>query len=46
VGLLTKVWESGALRGAPAEEAFFVPCDHAATTPDDIKSGRLTWWWA
>jgi hypothetical protein len=38
---LTRVWHSGALMGATAEEAFFVKCDRTTMTQDDIDNGRL-----
>lgn len=38
---LTRVWHSGALMGATAEEAFFVKCDRSTMTQDDIDNGRL-----
>jgi phage tail sheath protein FI len=38
---LTRVWKSGALMGATAEEAFFVKCDRTTMTQDDIDNGRL-----
>jgi hypothetical protein len=38
---LVRVWRSGALVGATAEEAFFVKCDRTTMTQDDIDNGRL-----
>jgi phage tail sheath protein FI len=38
---LTTVWRSGALQGSKASEAFFVKCDYATMTQDDIDNGRL-----
>jgi Bacteriophage tail sheath protein len=38
---LTSVWQSGALMGTSAEEAFFVTCDRTTMTQDDIDNGRL-----
>jgi phage tail sheath protein FI len=38
---LIRVWRSGALMGATAEEAFFVKCDRTTMTQDDIDNGRL-----
>ena len=38
---LTAEWRSGALKGASAEEAFFVRCDRTTMTQQDIDNGRL-----
>lgn len=38
---LGSLWRSGALRGAKAEEAFYVKCDDTTTTPTDAANGRL-----
>lgn len=38
---LTGVWHDGALMGKKPEEAFFVKCDRATMTQDDIDNGRL-----
>src|SRR6185369_16986655 len=38
---LNRVWRSGALRGATADEAYFVRCDRTTMTQDDIDHGRL-----
>ena len=34
-------WQSGALKGATPEEAFFVRCDRTTMTQQDIDNGRL-----
>lgn len=39
---LTRVWESGALKGATREEAFFVRCDDQTNTPEAINAGIVT----
>lgn len=41
VNFLLTLWRNGALAGAKPEEAFFVQCDRATMTQDDIDSGRL-----
>jgi uncharacterized protein len=38
---LTAVWQSGALEGTKAEEAFFVKVDRTTMTQNDIDNGRL-----
>ncbi len=38
---LTTVWQSGALMGATAAQAFFVICDQTTMSQDDIENGRL-----
>jgi hypothetical protein len=38
---LTREWRSGALMGVTPEETFFVKCDRATMTQDDIDNGRL-----
>jgi phage tail sheath protein FI len=38
---LRTVWRNGALAGTKEEEAFFVRCDRATMTQDDIDNGRL-----
>lgn len=38
---LQSVWRDGALQGAKPEQAFFVRCDRATMTQDDIDNGRL-----
>ena len=38
---LTTTWQSGALFGATADQAFFVKCDATTMTQDDIDNGRL-----
>ena len=40
-GFLLRLWRSGALQGATADESFFVKCDHTTMTQDDIDRGRL-----
>ena len=40
-GHLVELWQAGALRGATAEDAFYVKCD-ADTNPDEVRSaGRV-----
>jgi Phage tail sheath C-terminal domain len=39
--LLLREWQSGALKGARPEEAFFVNCDRSTMTQDDLDNGRL-----
>lgn len=34
-------WQSGALQGARAEQAFFVACDRTTMTQNDLDNGRL-----
>ena len=34
-----ELWQAGALRGATAEDAFYVKCD-ADTNPDEVRGGR------
>lgn len=38
---LRTVWSNGALMGATQDQAFFVKCDRATMTQDDIDNGRL-----
>jgi phage tail sheath protein FI len=38
---LLDLWKSGALMGQTADEAYFVRCDRATMTQDDIDNGRL-----
>lgn len=38
---LRSQWLSGGLFGSTEKEAFFVKCDGATMTPDDISNGRL-----
>ncbi len=38
---LMKEWQSGKLKGAKPEEAFFVRCDNTTMTQNDIENGRL-----
>jgi len=40
-GFLTEVWQTGALMGTTAEQAFFVKCDRNTMTQNDIDNGRL-----
>ncbi|MDC0747865.1 phage tail sheath protein [Polyangium mundeleinium] len=40
-GIVTRLWELGALRGAAPEEAFSVRCDDTTTTQADVDAGRL-----
>ncbi|MFY9619673.1 MAG: phage tail sheath subtilisin-like domain-containing protein [Pyrinomonadaceae bacterium] len=40
-GFLQRLWQSGALQGRSADEAFFVKCDRSTMTQDDIDRGRL-----
>jgi phage tail sheath protein FI len=39
--LLFTEWRKGALKGANADEAYFVRCDRSTMTQDDIDNGRL-----
>jgi uncharacterized protein len=41
VAFLTGVWKDGALMGVKPDEAFFVRCDRATMTQDDIDNGRV-----
>lgn len=38
---LTDEWQSGKLKGAKPEDAFFVRCDSTTMTQNDIDNGRL-----
>lgn len=38
---LHNLWRDGALKGAEAEAAFFVRCDHTTMTQADLDAGRL-----
>ena len=38
---LFKEWQSGALQGTKAEQAYFVRCDRSTMTQDDLDNGRL-----
>ena len=38
---LFKEWKSGALQGLKPEQAYFVRCDRATMTQNDIDNGRL-----
>lgn len=38
---LIEEWKSGALLGSKPEEAFFVRCDRATMTQNDLDNGRL-----
>ncbi len=38
---LLNEWESGALQGSKADQAYFVRCDQTTMTQDDIYNGRL-----
>jgi len=38
---LLALWQTGALTGATANEAFFVKCDEANNPPDERNNGRL-----
>jgi Bacteriophage tail sheath protein len=38
---LVSLWKSGAFRGSTEQEAFFVRCDRATMTQNDIDNGRL-----
>jgi phage tail sheath protein FI len=38
---LTRVWRSGALFGATAEEAFYVKCDRETNPPEVRDAGQL-----
>lgn len=40
-GLLSRLYEAGAFRGATTREAFFVRCDTTTMTSNDIDAGRL-----
>lgn len=39
--LLRPLWESGGLRGANANEAYFIKCDETINTPAVISSGEV-----
>lgn len=38
---LATLWRSGALKGAAAQEAYFVRCDRSSMTQNDLDNGRL-----
>lgn len=38
---LTTVWQTGALAGTTADQAFFVQCDRTTMSQDDLDNGRL-----
>lgn len=38
---LEKLWRSGYLSGASAEEAFFVKCDEELNSPEILKKGQM-----
>ncbi len=40
-GLLTRLYEAGAFRGATTKEAFFVRCDRTTMTTNDLDNGRM-----
>lgn len=40
LGVLTPIFESGALRGSRPEEAFYIRCDDTINPPDQIALGR------
>jgi len=40
-GYLHGLWQSGALFGSTADQAFFVRCDETTNTPESIDAGRL-----
>lgn len=40
-GYLASVFDSGALAGETAEQAFFVRCDHTNNPPESVVQGRL-----
>jgi len=40
-GYLHGLWQSGALFGASADQAFFVNCDSTTNTPESIDAGKL-----
>ena len=40
-GYLRGLWQSGALFGASAEQAFFVNCDATTNPPESIDAGKL-----
>lgn len=40
-GLLTRLYEAGAFRGATTKDAFFVRCDRTTMTRNDLDDGRL-----
>lgn len=40
-GYLGSLWMSGALQGETPGEAFFVRCDQATMTPEDILNGHV-----
>lgn len=40
-GFLSNLWQSGSLHGKKRHKAFFVRCDNATMTQNDIDSGRF-----
>lgn len=40
-GFMTNLWQSGSLRGNKRQDAFFVRCDNATMTQNDIDAGRF-----
>ncbi len=40
-GFLHGLWQSGALFGSTADQAFFVRCDETTNPPESIDAGRL-----
>jgi phage tail sheath protein FI len=40
-GFLQSLWQSGSLHGTKRNDAFFVRCDNATMTQNDIDSGRF-----
>lgn len=40
-GYLHGLWQSGALFGASANQAYYVKCDETTNTPDSIAAGKL-----
>jgi phage tail sheath protein FI len=40
-GFLEPLWERGALKGASADDAFFITCDATNNPPEAIDAGRL-----
>ena len=40
-GFLNSIWSQGGLKGARANDAFFVKCDSENNTPDVIEQGRV-----
>lgn len=40
-GYLHGLWQSGALFGSTAEQAYFVRCDETTNTPETIDQGKL-----